>query len=312
MGGFLGLELSQGSVYHASAVALNSGRAALEYILLQRKFKKIYLPIFTCSAIEETVRKVGIKFEKYNIDNNLNPIFDLDLIYAEEVLLYTNYFGIKNKLIKNLIRMDLNIIVDNSQAFYEFPENGVDAFYSPRKFFGVPDGGYAYVDIRNQIELSEDFSYKRFGHLLQRLEGLNDNILSLYQDNEKIVANCSMQAMSEITRRLLQSINYKFIKKQRKLNFNHLHESLGKVNHLTMQDLLNSTPLSYPILLGDGDLRTRLSDNLIFTPTYWPNILQECPKNSLEYMFANQIVHLPIDQRYSKEDMDRIINIVLK
>lgn len=38
-----------------------------------------------------------------------------------------------------------NLIVDNVQAFYTKPIEGVDTIYTCRKFFGVPDGGYLYA-----------------------------------------------------------------------------------------------------------------------------------------------------------------------
>ena len=50
-----------------------------------------------------------------------------------------------------------NLIVDNAQAFY-MPHLGLASFYSPRKFFGVADGGYLFCGKK----LDEEFSKNTF------------------------------------------------------------------------------------------------------------------------------------------------------
>ena len=44
IGGYFELELPCFPEYHAKAIALNSGRFCLEYILRCRKYKKVYVP----------------------------------------------------------------------------------------------------------------------------------------------------------------------------------------------------------------------------------------------------------------------------
>ena len=60
-------------------------------------------------------------------------------------VLYTNYFGICAKNIKELAKKYKNLIVDNAQAFY-MPKYGIASFNSLRKFFGVPDGSFLMCD----------------------------------------------------------------------------------------------------------------------------------------------------------------------
>ena len=42
------------------------------------------------------------------------------------------------------------------------------------------------------------------------------------------------------------------------------------------------------------------------------NIEKECPADRLEYHYAADILPIPIDQRYGKEDMKRIAEMVKK
>ena len=67
-GGYFELELNEGKDYHAGAIKLNTGRNALEYILRVNKYKKIYLPFFTCDVLLQPIEKLKIDTEFYHID----------------------------------------------------------------------------------------------------------------------------------------------------------------------------------------------------------------------------------------------------
>lgn len=70
IGGYFELELPCFPEYHAKAIALNSGRFCLEYILRCRKYAKVYVPYFTCDSAVEPFVKLGIPYEFYRIDKN--------------------------------------------------------------------------------------------------------------------------------------------------------------------------------------------------------------------------------------------------
>lgn len=145
IGGYFELELNKGKEYHCNAVRLNSGTKCLEYILRAKAYKKIFIPYYTCEVILRQCKKLGLDYEFYSIDFNLNPVFEKE-VKGDEVFLYTNYFGIKDATVKNLAFKLKNLIVDNAQAFFSSHIEGIDSFYSARKFFGVPDGAYLYTD----------------------------------------------------------------------------------------------------------------------------------------------------------------------
>ena len=63
----------------------------------------------------------------------------------------------------------------------------------------------------------------------------------------------------------------------------------------------------YPLLIKNGAaIRKALQKDKIYIPTLWPNVMEECEPNSLEYRYAADILPIPIDQRYDKEDMQYI------
>ena len=61
----------------------------------------------------------------------------------------------------------------------------------------------------------------------------------------------------------------------------------------------------YPLWIADGDrVRKRLLEQKIYIPTLWPDVLEQCRESDPEYGMAENILPLPVDQRYSREDME--------
>jgi hypothetical protein len=168
IGGYFGLELHQGSPYHIGTVALNSGRNALKYILCDTPPSKIYIPQFTCEAIANVAAELNIKIEIYHIDESLEPIFDFAKVAENEAILVTNYFGLKDQYIKSLSEQKCRLIIDNAHSFFSSRVGKFETFYSPRKFFGIPDGGYAFSGYKGKLE--KDFSSERTAHLMARYD----------------------------------------------------------------------------------------------------------------------------------------------
>jgi len=54
-----------------------------------------------------------------------------------------------------------------------------------------------------------------------------------------------------------------------------------------------------------------LIENKVFVARYWPNVLDWTTKDDIEYLFAYQMHPLPIDQRYGKEDMNILLDLIL-
>ena len=168
IGGYLELELGDnGSIYHDSAYKLNSGRNALEFILINKRISKIYLPYYICDVVLQPVQKRGIAFEFYHIDESFKP--KIGQMSKNSGLIYVNYFGLCTNNIKNILRLYKNVIIDNSQAFFSKHLEGAATFYSPRKFwFGRM--GFAYVNDASDETLVIDNSMDRMNHLLTRIE----------------------------------------------------------------------------------------------------------------------------------------------
>jgi len=311
IGGHFELELSYGEEYHKSALRLNTGRNAFEYILRAKCYKKVFLPFYTCDSVLEPINKCGLEYEFYKIDNSFRPIFDFETMRAQEVFVYTNYFGIFDNNVLDATKRARNIIIDDAQAFYAKPLPGIDTFYSPRKFFGIPDGAYLYTNAGIHYELETDVSYERFEHLLGRIDKRGDEFYSAFKNNEKVLGNQPLKKMSNITQRMLSGIDYKFAAEKRKQNFRYLHEALHRSNQLQLELDNTSVPMVYPYLTENAEeLKRKLINRKIYVATYWPNVIDWTKPESFEYHLVTNLIAVPIDQRYRVENMKEVINII--
>ncbi|MDD2305483.1 MAG: hypothetical protein PHP53_12350 [Prolixibacteraceae bacterium] len=312
IGGYFDFELSKGKEYHQNSIRLNTGRNTFEYILKVKNYKKVYLPYFTCEVMLEPIIKLDIQFEFYHIDNSLFPIFIFSQVQEHEVFVYTNYFGICDKQVLEISLRCTNLIIDNSQSFFSKPLPKIDTFYSPRKFFGVSDGAYLYIDKYLEQDLELDVSYERMSHLLKRTDCSAEFGFDDFKRNDDVLRNNPIRKMSKLTNAILSSINYDIIKQQRIENFYELHSYLKNTNKLKIELIDDQVPMVYPYYSDNQKLRGNLLKSNIYIATYWPNVMDWCSENELEYQFAKRILPLPVDQRYGIMDMKKIIQLIKK
>lgn len=310
IGGYFSLELPQREEYHKNAIRLNTGRNCLEYILRVRGYKKVYVPYYTCEAVMEPINKLGIPYEYYHIDIHFE-IRDRFMLKESEALLYTNYFGLKQRYVEQLAEtIGSRLIIDNTQAFYAKPIPGIDTFYTCRKFFGVPDGAYLYCDKELDEEIEQDYSYDRVAHLVKRIDLSAEEGFKDFRRVDDGLDNQPIRKMSRLTQRMMQGIDYESAAQRRRANFQMLHEALGKDNNLELQLEGDAVPMVYPYLVPAKDLREKLIENKIFVARYWPNVLDWSTKDDIEYFLAYQMQPLPIDQRFSEKDIRYIVQII--
>ena len=314
IGGYFEIEYSNIELgnLHTGALPLNSGRNCLAYILLVEAITKIYIPHYICDVVIEVIEKYNVAYQFYDINADLE-IATLPNIAEHETLLYVNYFGLKNKYVSELASTHKNIIIDNSQALFVAPLPNITTFYSLRKFVGVPDGAFLYHhNTKNTIELQVTDSSHRNSHLYIRK---NRNANAGYEDfkiNESKFAALPIEAMSRSTSQFIKQYDFNKCKAIRENNYRYLHSKLSAINGISPILLADTTtPLVYPLLLGTANLRAKLLKYFIFIPTLWPNIENHATETSFEVYLAQNLLPLPIDQRYNTVDMNRMVDCIL-
>lgn len=310
IGGYFELELRKGGHYHQDALRLNTARNGFEYVLRARQYAKVYLPYYTCEVLLEPISKLGIDHEFYTVNEDLEPV-ELPVLKESEAFLYTNYFGLKQTCVKRLAEIyGDKLVVDNAQAFFAEPIQGIDTFYSARKFFGVPDGAYLYTDKMLEQELEQDISHERMAHLLKRIDlGAEAG----YQDfcrNDDSLCNQPMKRMSRLTESILGGIDYELAKQSRRMNYVFLDKALKESNLIHWQLDDEAVPMVYPYRTDDPSLRQKLIANKVFVATYWPNVSEWTSHGMMERVLADRLIPIPCDQRYGVGEMNRICQMI--
>ncbi|MBG6234378.1 hypothetical protein IWX76_000933 [Pedobacter sp. CAN_A7] len=309
IGGYLELQLPKGEELYPTLLKLNTGRNAFEYILKVKRYKLVHIPYYTCEVILEPLKKLGIQFQYYTINEQMDPVLDF-VIGSEDCLLYTNYFGLKQETVIRLSKLFDNLIIDNSQAFFSEPLENVDTFYSCRKFFGVPDGAYLQCTSDIRLKLVKDVSVERFSHLIKSIDLGIENGYKDYIANNRSLSNIPIKRMSALSQRILSGIDYKTCKYRRNSNFMYLHDFLEEYNDYSFDASSVNGPMVYPLLLSSSEIKNKLLDKRIYIASYWPNVLEWTTNKMYEHYLTTHLIALPIDHRYTHSEMKRILNVL--
>jgi dTDP-4-amino-4,6-dideoxygalactose transaminase len=116
--------------------------------------------------------------------------------------------------------------------------------------------------------------------------------------------------MSNFTKNYINAIDYDFSLKRRLENYKMLREMLSKYNKLQLDE--QELTYMYPLLVDSGNkLRNYLKENNIYAIKLWPNVLWN-GANQDEINRVDNMILLPIDQRYSINEMNYIISTIDK
>ncbi len=266
IGGYIEFEFNSKTEPYYKLPALNTSRNALKYIIKAYNIKEMQVPYYNCPVVWQAIEETGCKIKFYKINEDLMP----DCEFREDdYILYTNYFGISSKNIKKLAKKYKNLIIDNAQGFFMKPM-GIGSVYSPRKFFGAPDGAYVYC----KKELNEHFekdmtSHTRVSHLVKRIEGGSNFGYDDFNKNEDTLISAEIKTMSDLTSYILSHVDYKKAKTKRRNNFKYLHKFLRKYNKLKIELTDDDVPMYYPFYIKNDILREHLVKNKVYIPICW-------------------------------------------
>jgi len=286
-------------------VEMNSGRSCILTALRMMGIETIYIPHYLCPTVYEFLNSSKIMVKEYHIDNNFLPI-EVKL-KSDEMILWTNYYGCMHDEILEVVLEKYNhnqLIIDNTQAFFEEPVLDSWNVYSCRKFIGVPEGAYLVSNIIDDGIMEYEYSTCSWEYLEGASVFGSNHAYKKYNENEKQFV--LPKRMSVLVSEYLKSIDYELLQKKRNENFEILHRYLGNYNELDV-DFSSKTSICYPFLYCNNmNLRKILLDNNIYTPIWWKKVAGSGLSNDFELYLSKNLIPIPMDQRYTPNDIKEL------
>ena len=314
IGGFFELEPQRcQGVWHEDAVALTSGRACFRAILERVRPARVLVPFYLCDAALAPLRLLDIPFDFYPLTESLEP--DVETWPATASVLCVNYFGLQNRLADAFAgALGDRGVVDDTQSFFSRARGRAWSFDSARKFFGVPDGAYAYGPDTTSLTPRGVNTGVLTAHLTTRMTGPQDVAYQQYVEAERNVSS-DVLAPSMLATRLLGGIAYEDARVARRRNYEQLHQRLSSENtlHIDLALGADAVPFCYPFLPSSASLHRLLWQREIYVPRLWPEVeSRDAAGFAWERDLAARLLPLPVDHRYGPGEMGRVADAVLE
>lgn len=312
IGGYLELECFRGPMLHEGDIALNCGRACLEYLIELRGICTLWLPDFLCSSVPSLCCKAGVEAKTYHIGESFRAVLDFQI--AEEEWLYlVDYYGqlTQGDVDEALAASGGRLIIDESQGYYREPWLGADTLYTCRKWFGVADGAFLHTKDGAKLArtLPRSESFDKMGFLLGRFERSAGEFFTDSKINNVRFADEPMAGMSAITENLLRAIEYEDAGARRRDNWSFLEETFGSSNLLALE--APAVPFMYPYMVMDPEgVRQDAAAEGVYIPELWPNVSRDSGAGSAAIDYSNNILPLPVDQRYGRDDLNYLVGVL--
>ncbi len=304
-----------------------SGRTATETVLKNiPNARKALLPSYCCESMIVPFRKAGIDVVFYDVwyENGLHV--NRDIPKNIDIFLWCNYFGFKNEMpdLSDFKKIGGTVIEDITHSLFSTQRYHEQSDYlvaSLRKWEPIYCGGYCASMKEELHHIPETAPPSSFIHLKQTAMRLKAEYLLDHDERKKpeflrmfgesnswLAGNYSGLAIDSWSKQYLSSVDIQSQREIRRTNAHTLYKGLqGKVQFLFSEDNIDC-PLFVPILIPENrdSIRRHLTENNIYCPIHWPKP-QGCESNLYDMELS-----LICDQRYTEEDMKRIVSVIEK
>lgn len=328
------------SKYDRELTYLRTGREALMYASYNCKPEEgaiILCPAYCCWSMTAPFEFTGWSVVYYRLNEDLT----IDENYLAELLrgcrpsaiLTMNFYGSAST--QNAIAMvkafddRITVIEDFSHCTFcldKIFDKNVDFYItSIRKSVGVCDGALVLSKkATNRSYIGKDGpefgsirleAQKQKGkYALTKMTEEKNLFLAVLRQGEKMIDKLDgVHPISEVSLKQIESINGAEIAFARRENMKHLWSLLnGRVKMIPgLERSFNGAPFSLPILVDNRDaVQKQLAQKGVYAPVLWPASEQARKVCKVSAYVADQMLSLPIDQRYNYDDIDDIAKII--
>ncbi len=297
--------------------AFVNARSAFAALVATFPRAAVWLPAFLCGDLAQPAYAGRTKF--YPVRDGFEP--DLARLEAEaatgDIVLVPAYFGLpispqaRSALAR---RPDLRVAEDRAQALGPEPGGAPGwRLYSPRKLFGVADGGILVAHDQTDVPPGP------FGAadsealwLAPRLRaedpaGQRNALWHAANQAKEAAMAVTSEPMTGLSLSILSATSLTGLSAPRLANWRALDAELRAWSALPADPA--APPLGYVLRLAP-DLRERVLRGLhaqrIFAAVHWPKIAAPAEDFPREAQWARELITLPCDHRYDAADMARI------
>ena len=333
----------EGFNHYGKCTWLRSGREALHLVALtlnpDHRHPVVLMPAYCCHSMVDPFEKAGWEVVYYRLHEDLTAdLGHLTSLLVEKrpkAALTMDFFGSASTFeavscIKNGCP-DCVCIEDFSHCTFSLSRiyNARVDYYvtSIRKSVGVSDGSVIiskapldesfveevdteFVRARKECQiLKSEYAYS------QRQEQKDVFFPELFRLERELDAFVGVHRISKAGKDMLSVLNGEMIGYARRTNMEHLLALLdGKVESVPgIEKCLEGAPFSLPILVKERDkVQQQFASRGLYAPVLWP-ICEEarsiCPVSA---RMADEMLSIPVDQRYNFDDIEEIAKIVVE
>jgi len=286
-----------------------TGRAALAALLRHRGVTRVWLPAYVCANLTDGSDDSEIAW--YGTGDRLDVQPEaFDGVRPGDAVVVIDYFGRSpSEAVRNLAEnRDILWIEDRAQAMDPDAEPfGEVVLHSPRKLFGVGDGGVLVGGDLPEPAGSDDADLFVPNDLRAAdPEGLDPaRWFDAFRAREAGF-DAAPLPMSARTLETLKAIDPAAEIAARKANWAVLAEALPDLALWPIKSL-GFAPLAFPVVVNDAaTLSAHMAKNRIWCARHWADL--PSPQGfAVEHDLSRRCLSLPLDGRYDSEDMERIV-----
>lgn len=309
----------------------------LEKILNHKHQKKLklHLPCFFCMEAAQKLAKVFDICWYRDLPTQIYPDLETLNPSSDDLVLAVNLFGIKSDQIwQDWQKNHGNVVLIEDHTHDPFSnwalESQADyAMASLRKTLPIPDGAIIWSGKNRPLpkasEGESEAAYKRLSAMLLKRVYLKggkvnkDTYRQLEIESQDSLDDVLNDKISDFSANVLSSLDVTGFRKRREANIKYfinlslsLPEQRQNWQPLFTKWSFGSVPFNSIILCQNREIRDSLRKYLIskniFSPIHWSQPHNGMTSNDLEAIdLSNRILTIPTDQRYSLEDVSRVV-----
>ena len=311
--------------YYGNAVMLADGRQAIELLICENKWSRIWLPEYFCYGVVESIRKTGIEVCFYrDFPENNDKVTDWPKFAKGDVLLRMNYFGHRN--FRDESAFPIPVIEDHSHSPFgpwAMQSNADWCIASLRKTLPIAEGGilwspkgYEVSAVIEHTTSNKELATMRWVAMDEKSYFLRggaiekESFRQKYVVTEEMFDQLPLSQIDDRSRRVLENIDIRAWYNQKQRNW-HQMSSVHFNGFEVLSPEQGCESFSFVLLCDSKNARDRLRARLIEHRVY-PAILWNVPSAATPNVkeFSERMLSIHCDARYSYEDIEQLKDII--